>query len=142
MSTQLEHMEIKKSLAIISETLPLVDEAERKFRNARGWGIVDILGGGFFTDLIKHSQLSSASDIMGQINILLQQLQRELSDISFPADYRMNDATFATLADFLFDGILADAYMQSKIISSLNQIRELKNRLMYLQNRLYSMTNV
>ena len=128
--------EITEVLVIIDQILPLIDEAEDKFKSARNWGFIDILGGGFLVDLIKHSKLGSASTIMNRINSLLQDLQRELKDIVIPTDFSMNTATFATFADFLFDGILADVYMQSKIMSSLDQVRELRNRLNFLRGKL------
>ncbi len=128
--------EIQDVLVIIDQILPLIDQAEDKFRSARNWGFLDILGGGLIVDLIKHSKLGSASDIMNRINYLLHDLQRELKDVVVPTDFSMNTATFATFADFLFDGILADVYMQSKIMSSMEQVRELRNRLIYLKDKL------
>lgn len=48
--------------------------------------------------------------------------------------YFMHVGGFATFADFLFDGILADAYMSSKIFSSLEQVRMLRKRLYDLRD--------
>lgn len=128
--------EINDVQLIINQILPLIDQAENKFRKARNWGFFDILGGGFITDLIKHSNLGAASDIMNRINYLLHDLQRELKEVVIPTDFSMNTASFSTFADFVFDGILADVYMQSKIMTSLEQIRELRSRLLILRDRL------
>ena len=128
--------EINDVQQIINQLLPLIDEAENKFRKARNWGFFDILGGGFITDLIKHSNLGAASNIMNQINYLLHDLQRELKEVVLPTDFSMNTASFSTFADFVFDGILADVYMQSKIMTSMEQIRELRSRLLILRDRL------
>ncbi|MBQ4555510.1 MAG: hypothetical protein IJA53_10420 [Spirochaetaceae bacterium] len=128
--------EINDVQIIINQILPLIDEAENKFRSARNWGFFDILGGGFITDLIKHSKLGAASDIMNRINYLLHDLQRELKEVVIPTDFSMNTASFSTFADFVFDGILADVYMQSKIMTSMEQIRELRSRLLILRDKL------
>lgn len=128
--------EINDVQIIINQILPLIDEAENKFRSARNWGFFDILGGGFITDLIKHSKLGVASDIMNRINYLLHDLQRELKEVVIPTDFSMNTASFSTFADFVFDGILADVYMQSKIMTSMEQIRELRSRLLILRDKL------
>ncbi len=141
MNTDMERKEINDVYLIIDRILPLIDQAERKFRSAQTWGIVDILGGGLITDLIKHSHLGSAGNIMNQINSLLHDLQRELRDVAFPVDYSMNTASFATFADFVFDGILADVYMQSKIMTSIDQIRELRRRLLVLKGALNGQLN-
>ena len=63
--------EINDVQNIISQLLPLVDEAENKFKKARNWGFIDVLGGGLIVDLFKHSNLNSASNLMNRINILL-----------------------------------------------------------------------
>lgn len=133
---ELNRKEIDDVQVIIRQLLPLIDQAESQFRGARNWGILDILGGGTFVDIVKHVKLNKASNIMNQINYLLHDLQRELKDVVIPTDFQMNTASFATLADFMFDGILADVYMQSKIISSLDQIRELRRRLLILRDKL------
>lgn len=141
MTNELEKREIDDCLRIIDRLLPLIGEAERQFSSARNWGFLDMLGGGLLTDIIKHSKLSRASGCMNEINYLLRDLERELKDIQFTTDYSMNTKTFSTFADFLFDGILADTYMQSKIMSSLDQVRELHHRIEFIQARLLDKRN-
>ena len=133
--------EINDVQKIIDEILSLIDEAETKFNKARNWGFFDILGGGFITDLFKHSNLDSASDIMNKINYLLKDLQRELDEVVTPTDFSMNTNTFASFADFIFDGVLADAYMQSKIMSSLKELKNLRSTLLNLKNKLSSLSS-
>lgn len=136
MNNSLNLKEINDVQKILTNLFPLIDQAEKQFTSARNWGVVDMLGGGFIVDLIKHSKINNAKNIMTQINYLLHDLQRELKDIAIPTDFSMNTATFATFADFIFDGALADIYMESKIISSLDQVKELRYRLQTLQNNL------
>lgn len=133
--------EINDVQLIINQLLPLIDEAESKFTSARNWGFLDILGGGFLVDLVKHTKLSSASSTMNQINYLLRDLQRELKEVVIPTDFSMNSGTFSTFADFVFDGVLADVYMQSKIMTSIEQIKELRRRLLILRDKLRELTN-
>ena len=133
--------EINDVQKIIDEILSLIDEAETKFNKARNWGFFDILGGGFITDLFKHSNLDSASDIMNKINYLLKDLQRELDEVVTPTDFSMNTNTFASFADFIFDGVLADAYMQSKIMSSLKELKNLRSTLLNLKSKLSSLSS-
>lgn len=133
--------EINDVQKIIDEILSLIDEAETKFNKARNWGFFDILGGGFITDLFKHSNLDSASDIMNKINYLLKDLQRELDEVVTPTDFSMNTNTFASFADFIFDGVLADAYMQSKIMSSIKELKNLRSTLLNLKSKLSSLSS-
>ena len=84
---------------IISRLLPVVSSAESKFKSAKNWGILDILGGGFIVDMIKHSKINSASQDLNQVNYLLGQLQTELNRVVFPTDFTLNVPGFATFAD-------------------------------------------
>ena len=122
--------------SIIDQLLPLVEEAERKLKSARNWSILDILGGGFIVDLIKHHKLNGAANLMNEANMLMQRLQQVLGSVSIPADYSMTIGGFSTFADFLFDGVFADSYMASKIFSSLDEVRRLKEKLHILKNQL------
>lgn len=133
--------EINDALAIVNRLLPLVDEAERKFKSARNWGILDVLGGGFIIDMIKHYKIDSASSLMNEINYLTKELSAKLKTQEFSTDYTINKGTFATIADFAFDNLLTDLYMQSKISGSLNMIRDLKFKLLSLRQTLLDMRN-
>ncbi len=73
---------------------------------------------------------------MEQIQFLMQQLQHELQSIVVPADYRMNLNGFVSFADFFWDGAIVDVYMQYKIMSSLKQVQDLKEKLLTLQEKL------
>ena len=123
----------------IRQILPLIDEAEQKFKSARNWGFLDIFGGGLLVDLIKHSKINSAGNIMNDISYLLGQLQNQLQNVRIPTDYRMQTGGFSTFADFLFDGAIFDIYMQSKIMNSIDEIRRLRNRLYSLMDMLGKM---
>lgn len=130
-----EIQNINNAKNTIKQLLPLVDQAEQQFKSARNWGFLDIFGGGLLIDLFKHSKLSSASNTMNQIADLLRILQNQLQGLSIPTDYRMQFG-FSSFADFFFDGAIFDIYMQSKIISSLEQIRDLKTKLQILMDML------
>ncbi|MCI5606991.1 MAG: hypothetical protein SOT46_10595 [Treponema sp.] len=124
--------QIQSAKSTIRQLLPLIEQAERKFKSARNWGFVDIFGGGLISDFIKHSHLNSASIIMNDIQHNLQILQQQLNGLVIPTDYRMQMGGFSTFGDFIFDGAVFDIYMQSKIMSSLEQVRDLKNKILQL----------
>ncbi|MCR5699412.1 MAG: hypothetical protein K6G52_07200, partial [Treponemataceae bacterium] len=84
----------------------------------------------------KHAKLNGAQQNMNQIQYLMGQLQAELQRIVVPADYTMNIGGFATFADFFWDGAIVDVYMQYKIMTSLKQVQDLKDKLYLLQDRL------
>lgn len=137
--TNLEKTSINNSIQIINQILAKLEIAIKKFTHARNWGFFDIFGGGFLTDLIKHSNLNAASYEMNEINNLLQKLRIELNNVVIPGDYSMNNFSFSTMADFFFDGLICDIYMQSKIMNSLNALKDLQEKLFELRNKLTSL---
>lgn len=125
-----------KAVNLINRLLPLLDEAERNLSSARNWSIFDVLGGGFIVDLFKHSKLSKAQGNMEQVNSLMNELSCILRGINIPADCTMEVGNFVTFADFLFDGFFVDAYVTSKIMGSIDQVRKMKTKLSDLKKYL------
>lgn len=89
--------------------------AQEKLGSARNWGIADMLGGKLITNLVKHSRLDGAMEHIHQAKPMLEELGRELGRFQLPGDLQLQVGSFAVFADFFFDGIFADMYMQSKI---------------------------
>ena len=132
-------LQINQAINLTDQLISELDQAERQLSSARNWGFLDVLGGGFIVDLIKHSKLNNAKVSMDRVNYLLQELKRVLGGISMPGDYSMNVGGIATFADFFFDSGIVDVYMTAKIMSSLNEVRNLKNRCYELRSRLSSL---
>lgn len=131
--------QIQNALQTVNRLVPLAEDAERHFKSARNWSFLDVLGGGFLTDLVKYHKLNKAGDSMNEINYLMQKLSRELGSLEIPNDYRMQLGGFLTFADFFFDGVFVDAYMTSKIMNSLDEVQKLKERLYILKSKLEQM---
>lgn len=129
-------VQVNQAINLTNQLIGELDQAERQLSSARNWGFLDVLGGGLITDLIKHSKLNNAKIAMDRVNYLLQELRRVLGGISMAGDYSMNVGGFATFADFFFDSGIVDVYMTAKIMSSLNEVRNLKNRCYELRSRL------
>ena len=129
-------LQINQALNLTNQRISELEQAERQLSSARNWGFLDVLGGGLITDLIKHSKLNNAKISMDRVQYLLQELKRVLGGISMPGDYTMNVGGIATFADFFFDSGIVDIYMTAKIMSSLNEVRNLKNRCYELRDRL------
>ena len=128
--------QVNQALNLTNQLIAELDQAERQLSSARNWGFLDVLGGGLITDLIKHSKLNNAKSSMDRVNYLLQELRRALGGISMAGDYSMNVGGFETFADFFFDSGIVDVYMTAKIMSSLNEVRNLKNRCYELRDKL------
>ena len=128
------------ALCVLDRLVPLVFDAEKRLSHARNWSFIDVLGGGFFVDIFKYLNIGRAKNSMDEADRLLRELSSVLGGMEIPVDYRMQLGGFATFADFVFDGfIISDVYMAGKILASLDQVKELKRRLVALQVQLQSM---
>lgn len=128
------------ALCVLDRLVPLVFDAEKRLSHARNWSFIDVLGGGFFVDIFKYLNIGRAKNSMDEADRLLRELSSILGGMEIPVDYRMQLGGFATFADFVFDGfIISDVYMAGKILASLDQVKELKKRLVALQVQLQSM---
>ncbi|MBQ0162284.1 MAG: hypothetical protein KBS84_03870 [Treponema sp.] len=131
----MQDLETRNILNLIDNIIAELNTAEGYLKGARNWGIVDIFGGGLVTNLIKHSKLDNASYSMGRVNELMHELKDKMNQSS-NADYRMNVSGLLTFADFVFDSGLVDVYVETKIISSLDQVKHLKSQMRDLKERL------
>lgn len=98
--------------------------AQNDLNSAKNWGIVDMLGGGLVTNLIKHSKMNSAQRRMEQAKFDLQRFSRELGDVSAYINSDFNTADFLSFADYFFDGLVADWLMQDRINNARAQVDE------------------
>ena len=96
-------------------------EAQNQLRKARNWGIYDILGGGFFSSLIKHSKIDNARTCIERAKYDLQSFSRELQDVSYDLDVDIGG--FLTFFDFM-DGFFADILVQSRISNASRRVDE------------------
>lgn len=131
----MQDLETRNILNLIDNIIAELNTAEGYLKGARNWGIVDIFGGGLVTNLIKHSKLDNASYSMGRVNELMHELKDKMNQSS-NADYRMNVSGLLTFADFVFDSGLVDVYVETKIISSLDQVKHLKSQMRDLKEKL------
>lgn len=96
-------------------------EAQNQLRKARNWGIYDILGGGFFSSLIKHSKIDNARTCIERAKYDLQSFSRELQDVSYDLDVDIGG--FLTFFDFM-DSFFADLLVQSRISDASRRVDE------------------
>lgn len=121
-NNRMMEQEIREAIQAGERALFSLREAQNNLKSARNWGIFDMFGGGFITDLIKHSKMGNASSCMENAKYDLQVFQRELRDVSMSFDLNMDIGGFLSFADFFFDGFVADYLVQSKIADARSQV--------------------
>lgn len=133
-----DRKEINEAIIAGERALNSLYAAQDKLKSARGWGIFDLFGGGFITDMIKHSKMDDASRYMKEAEHHLKIFQRELRDVNLPLNLRMEVGGFLSFADFFFDGFVADYLVQSKIADARAQVEDAIVRVTNVLNALRS----
>lgn len=116
--------EMQEAITAGERALDSLFRARERLKSARGFGMLDLFGGGFFTDLLKHNKMNEAARCMEEAKDNLKIFQRELSDLCLSVDLRMEVGGFLSFADFFFDGLVADYLVQSKIASAREQVED------------------
>ncbi|MGN1266491.1 MAG: hypothetical protein ACI4UH_01005, partial [Dorea sp.] len=124
MNDEMMRAEINEAIEAGQRALMSLRSAKNKLDSAGGWGLVDIFGGGFLTNMLKHSKINEASNCLEQAKRDLLKFQRELKDINLPLDIKMEIGGFLSFADFFLDGIVADYLVQSKISNAKEQVND------------------
>ena len=119
--------EIQEALTAGENALQSLYAASEQLDSARNWGIIDLLGGGFFTDLIKH---------LSQARYYLQQFQKELRNVAADDTIQLQTGDFLSFADFFFDGVVADYLVQSRINETRRKVAEAIRRVEELTAKL------
>ncbi len=124
MSDESMKQEIREAVGAGARALASLKAAKEKLESARKWGIVDLLGGAFITDVMKHSRMKEAAECIEIAKRDLQRFQKEVGDVEIPMNLRMEVSSFLSFADFFFDGLVSDSLVQSKIADAREQVEE------------------
>ena len=83
--------------------------------SAAGWGTWDILGGGMLATMAKHGRMNDAQNAAFQARQAISRFRTELADVSqlWVPDLQVGE--FTSFADYFFDGLFVDLYIQDKI---------------------------
>ncbi|MFZ7133294.1 MAG: hypothetical protein ACOWWR_13160 [Eubacteriales bacterium] len=120
--------EIEEAIAAGNNVKQCLDNALISLNSAEGWGMWDMLGGGLISNIAKHSHVDSAKSEVEQAQTLLYQFKSELADVRIDVDIFIETEGFAKFADFFFDGLIADWYMQSKIQNAHGSVSQVSDQ--------------
>ncbi len=107
--------ERQEAIAAGQKALSSLRQARDYLDKARCWGIVDILGGGLFSTLIKHNRMDQAHQYIADAKASLSAFERELADLNEFENIDLDTQDFWGFADLLFDGLITDVAMQNRI---------------------------
>ena len=117
-----QRKEVNEALQAINITLGYLLEAKDYLNSARSWGIFDMVGGGFFSTLIKHNKMNDAKICLTKAKNSVLQLKKELNDVNEHLNVDVKIGDFLSFADFFFDGVITDWLVQSRISDARKQV--------------------
>ena len=103
---------------------------------AGDWGTWDMLGGGMLATMAKHEHLDDAQAGIGWAQQCLSRFRTELADVGHMEIPQVHIGEFATFADYFFDGLFADWFVQSRIHDAQDGVSEVHLHVLHALGRL------
>lgn len=129
--------EIQEALDAGHQVLNQISDIEDALKSASNWGVADMLGGGFVTDMFKYSRLDDAQKQMNELNRLLRMYSKELKDLDVDLHLSANIGSGMQFADFFFDNIFTDAMAFDRINKLRDQVRDIRRQVEFYRDMLY-----
>lgn len=129
--------EIDEALEAADYALDCLRKAESDLDSASSWGMFDILGGGLISTLIKHNDMDDAQAHMEEAKGALEKLSQELKDVDYQINLDFTVSDFLSFADYFFDGLLADLFVQDRIDEAEQQVKEAITKVESIRDHLH-----
>ena len=124
-----QQKELEEALSAGENAKRLLGQVQDDLDSARSWGTWDMLGGGLIATMAKHDRLDSAQSSIRAAQRALSDFRTELADVSQLQVPNIQIGEFATFADYFFDGIFSDWYVQSSIKKAQEGVSEVRMKL-------------
>lgn len=118
----------------------LAEDAYDALNDANEYGIVDLIGGGLLTDLVKYDSIQGAKQAIEELQEQLELFRTELADVVMDVQAEIEFGGLFQFADIFFDGVITALMAKSRIKRAMNSVREVQRRILRtlheLENRL------
>ena len=131
--------EIREAIDAADAALRHLGNAADMLDDAGRWGIVDLLGGGLITTLLKHRKISDAQDEIDEAKHALRIFVKELDDVDEATGLNVELGSGLQFADIFFDGVLADWIAQNKIDRAKQQVADAMRQVYAVRSQLERM---
>ncbi len=128
--------ELREAITSGDSVYSSLQTTEESLDSAKSWGTWDLFGGGLISDIAKHGHIDDAQNQAEATKRLLATFKHELADVANIQVYDIEIGSFATFADYFFDGLLADWFVQNKISDSLDNVCQCKSQITTILSRL------
>lgn len=139
--------EVREAINAGERAHSIAEETLDGLKSAKNWGMVDLIGGGIMSDVIKYDKLKSVKDRTSALQMALRTFRTELADVSsrIEGPLQVDVGEFLHFADYFFDGIFTDWMVYDKIKVSkeraeqtYSQIQGILEQLRKMQEQLHT----
>lgn len=139
--------EVREAINAGERAHSIAEETLDGLKSAKNWGMVDLIGGGIMSDVIKFDKLKSVKDRTSALQMALRTFRTELADVSsrIEGPLQVEVGEFLHFADYFFDGIFTDWMVYDKIKVSkeraeqtYSQIQGILEQLRKMQEQLHT----
>ncbi|RDY71501.1 hypothetical protein DXT76_07390 [Halobacillus trueperi] len=125
---QAELVEINEAIHAGQSAMQSLEKASVSLTSAENWGALDMLGGGLLTTAVKHSRVDDADTAIHTAQRHLRKFANEIEDLGNHYDINLRISGGLTVVDYFLDGLLVDWFVQNKIQSSHEEVREIRKK--------------
>ncbi|MEK4249345.1 hypothetical protein [Paenibacillus sp. FSL W7-1287] len=129
--------ELREALSAGKSVMSHLSDASNSLEKAENWGNWDMwVNGGLISTHIKHEHIDDARSYIHNANRQLEVFHKELADLKQSIDVQVDISGILKMADYWFDGLIADWIVQGRIndaqqqtSNALHQVRLVVNTL-------------
>ncbi|MFV0503815.1 MAG: hypothetical protein ACK5LT_07595 [Lachnospirales bacterium] len=129
-------MEIREAISVGETLLEKLNIALDHVDDADFWSTMDIVGGGFLSDIMKKSKLDDLDSFIKDLNKYIIIYNTELEDINSNISLSISSLESALFLDFIFDGFIFDFITKNKIGDIGSKLGSMKAKVVAIQNEL------
>lgn len=136
---KLRKKELKEALQAGRAALKRTEAVLDSLDGAETWSTLDVMGGGFWSDMAKYNHLDEAQEQVEQLQVELRRFKTELADVEIDANLQVSVDDFTRFADFFFDNLFTDWAVRDHIEESLRQVKDTRKQIQRVLNKLERM---
>jgi len=122
--------ELREAVSAGKGVLTHLNDAADSLQKAENWGNWDMwANGGLISTHIKHGHIDDARDCIHRANQQLNVFHKELADLQQSTDVHIDISDMLKMADYWFDGLIADWIVQGRINDAQEQTSDVLHKI-------------
>lgn len=131
--------QLELAIEVGTQVLDCLKKAKQQLEEIQAQGFFERISRGVFGKKYDSKRINGANQTIKQAKELLIVFQRKLRYIKVPNQLKIEIEGFVTFADFFFDSLLADWYVQSKLKKSLDEVEDAMRQILEILEKLNTM---